>query len=71
MVEHSVGPLVGFCLAILLVKRRWNVGLAIGWRQCCGYIRLGLWWSETEWVSWSESRLTASVEIKLIAYEKE
>ena len=70
LVEHGVGPLVGFCLVVAWVEQSPDVGLAIGWRKRRGYIRLGLRWSETAWVSWSEYRRTASVEVKLLAYEE-
>ena len=64
LVENGIEPSVGFCLAIVWVERRRDVGLAIGWRQRCGSIWSGLWWSETAWASWLESRKTASLEIK-------
>ena len=69
LVKHCTGTSIGFCLAIAWIERRRDVGLAIGWRQRCGSIGSGIWWSETAWVSWLEPRQTASVENKFLAYE--
>ena len=71
LVEHGVDPSIGFCLEIAWVERRRDVDLDIGWSQRRGYIGSGLWCSDTAWVSWSEYRQTASVEIKLLAYEEQ
>ena len=71
LVECGVDSLVRFCLVIAWVRQRRDVSLAIGWIQRRGSIGLGLQWLDTLWVSPSESFRTASVEIKLLAYEEE
>ena len=60
LVEHGVKLLVGFCLAIAWVEQRRDVNLDIVWRQCCGSMGSGIWWSETAWFSWLECCRTAS-----------
>ena len=61
-VKYGVELSVGFWLAIAWVGRHWDVGIAIGWGQRCGSIWSGFWWSETAWVSWSESQRMVSVD---------
>ena len=42
LVKHGIGTSVGICFATAWVKRIWDVGRAIGWRQRRGSIGRGL-----------------------------
>ena len=52
--ESGVGTLVGIYLDTLWVKRRWDVGRAIGWRASVkNSVRTSVrLWSKTAWFEW-------------------